>query len=128
MTPGRKCQTPNPQNAQSSTLHFNGLVFFHYFNVVCCCFQLSSVTVSCFLSILVTSGCLSVFCHERNKFWAVNTRFAHQDTTTRHQYSIVMPAATGTIGSVAWGDQQMQYNFETSPSLGKDKDIRGFTV
>ena len=28
MAPGRKCQTPNPQNAQSSTLHFNGLVFF----------------------------------------------------------------------------------------------------
>ena len=28
MTPGRKCQipNPNPQNAQSSTLHFNGLV------------------------------------------------------------------------------------------------------
>ena len=27
MAPGRKCQTPNPQNAQSSTLHFNGLVY-----------------------------------------------------------------------------------------------------
>ena len=28
--PGRKCQipNPNPQNAQSSTLHFNGLVIF----------------------------------------------------------------------------------------------------